>query len=185
MNCVLLLNFRNRLSPGNSPLALIKAKPEEELRIPSLGPNSSVSTVGLDEVTFGLTVSQAEREAGTAMIPCEPVSECYRVTPQVAPEGISFLVHEGTIERVDIVAGPIETTSGLGIGTSSERLVELFGDRIEREVLGTDTVDLSSVHAGTGATGTDTPSDASVNVPPAGVPVAAAVLSTEPASTSA
>lgn len=114
---------------------------EDAPLFPTLGPNSSVSTVGLDEVTFGLTVSQAERAAGTEMIPCEPVSDCYRVTPAAAPEGISFLVHEGTIERVDIVSGPIETASGLGIGTSGEQLAELFGDRIEREVLDTDTVD--------------------------------------------
>ena len=109
---------------------------------PTLGPNSSVSTVGLDTVSFGLTVVQAERAAGTPMIPCDPVGDCYRVTPQEAPEGISFVVRQGTIERVDIVAGPITTKSGAGIGTTAERLVELFGDRLERQVLDTDTVDL-------------------------------------------
>ncbi len=99
--------------------------------IPTLGRNSSVSTVGLDTVTFGLTVNQAEQAAGTPMIPCEPVSECYRVSPMEAPEGISFVVHEGTIERVDIASGPITTRSGLGIGTEEARVMDLFGDQVE------------------------------------------------------
>jgi len=47
----------------------------------TLDESSSISTVGLDEVTFGMTVVQAETAANTRMIACEPVSDCYRVTP--------------------------------------------------------------------------------------------------------
>ena len=103
---------------------------------------STISTVGLDEVTFGMTVVQAEQAANTRMIACSPVSECYRVTPFEAPEGISFVVTAGTIERVDIVGGPITTRSGVGIGTTQERIVELFGDRIETQVNDDSSVDL-------------------------------------------
>lgn len=111
--------------------------------VPTLGPNSSLSTVGLDRVTFGLTVSQARAAAGTEMTPCEPAGDCHRVTPAVAPNGISFLVHEGTIERVDIAAGsPITTVSGAGIGTTVAELAELFGDQLEEVDLGGGTVDL-------------------------------------------
>jgi hypothetical protein len=110
--------------------------------VPTIGPNDSVSTVGLGEVDFGMTIRQAEEAAGTRMIPCGPVGECYRVTPAVAPEGISFLVTESTIERVDIVAGPITTRSGAGIGTTQERIVELFGGQIETAVNADSSVDL-------------------------------------------
>ncbi len=109
---------------------------------PTLGENSSVSTVGLDTVPFGLTVFQAEQAAGTEMIPCEPVSDCYRVTPVDAPPGISFVVTDGTIERVDIAEGPITTRSGVGIGTEEARIVELFGDSLERRVNDDSSVDL-------------------------------------------
>lgn len=115
---------------------------EDEPVVPTLGANSSISTVGLDTVNFGMTVFQAERAAGTAMTPCEPVSECYRVTPVDAPEGISFVVHEGTIERVDIASGPITTVSGVGVGTEESRIIELFGDQIEREPIDDATTDL-------------------------------------------
>ena len=114
----------------------------DEPREPTLGERSSVSTVGLDEVTFGLTVFRAEQAAGTELVPCDPVGECYRVAPVDAPPGISFVVTDGTIERVDITDGPITTTSGVGIGTSDERIVELFGDSLERTVNDDGTVDL-------------------------------------------
>jgi hypothetical protein len=111
--------------------------------LPTLGTNSSLSTVGLDQVTFGLTLNQARRAAGTEFNACAPVSNCYRVIPAVAPTGISFVVSDGTIERVDIVGdSPITTISGAGIGTTSERLDDLFGERLERVDLGNGVVDV-------------------------------------------
>lgn len=109
---------------------------------PSLGPNDSVSTVGFGEVDFGMTVRQAETAAGTRMIPCGPIGACYRVIPEVAPEGISFLVTDGTIERLDVVAGRVTTRSGVGIGTEQDRIIELFGDRIETAINDDSSVDL-------------------------------------------
>ncbi len=110
--------------------------------IPTLGPNSSLSTVGLDEVTFGLTLRAATQAAGTEFHPCGPVNDCYRVTAVDAPSGISFLVHEGTIERIDIVGdSPITTVSGAGIGTTADELDGLFGDRLERVDLAEGVVD--------------------------------------------
>jgi len=109
---------------------------------PKLSPNASISTVGLSYVTFGLTVKQAEIAAGTPMTPCEPVSVCYRVTPLEAPKGISFVVDEGTIERVDITEGPITTRSGLGIGTTEKRIVESLGDKLDRKVNDDGSIDL-------------------------------------------
>jgi hypothetical protein len=104
---------------------------------PTLGRNSSLSTVGLDTVTFGLTVNQAERASGHDLIACGAVTDCYRVTPDGAPAGISFVVDKGTIERVDIVGDSVITTlSGAGIGSTDDELDELFGDRLERVDLG-------------------------------------------------
>ena len=110
--------------------------------VPQLGSNSSISTVGLGIVTFGLTVANAAEVSGSAMLSCELLSECYHVTPAAAPPGISFLVHASTIERVDIVDGPITTRSGIGIGTTAEHLVNTFGDQLERQVIDADTVNL-------------------------------------------
>ena len=110
---------------------------------PTLGRNSSLSTVGLDTVTFGLTVAQAERTSGHDLIACGAVTDCYRVTPDGAPSGISFVVDEGTIERVDIVGdSPITTLSGVGIGSTDEDIDDLFGEQLERVDLGGGRVDV-------------------------------------------
>ena len=108
----------------------------------NLGTNDSISTVGLGEVTFGMTVAQAQVAAGTDLINCAPASDCYRVTPAQGPEGISFLVTESTIERVDIVAGPLTTRSGIGIGSPEDDIINLFGDQIETQVNDDSSVDL-------------------------------------------
>lgn len=114
-----------------------EAEDEEPPLEPTLDRSSSLSTVGLDEVTFGLTVNEATQLAGTPFINCGLVTDCYRVIPEFAPEGISFVVDEGTIERVDIVGNsPITTRSGAGIGTTDEELTALFGERLERVDLG-------------------------------------------------
>jgi hypothetical protein len=64
------------------------------------------------------------------------------VTPAQGPEGISFLVTESTIERVDIVAGPLTTRSGIGIGSPEDEIMNLFGDQIETHVNDDSSVDL-------------------------------------------
>ena len=109
---------------------------------PTLGARSTVSTVGLDTVNFGMTVAQAQEAAGTVLVPAGPTGPCYHVVPHDAPEGIVFLVHQGTIERVDINSGPITTRSGVGVGSPESMVTDLFGDLIERQVRVDGTVDL-------------------------------------------
>lgn len=109
---------------------------------PTLSSRSTVSTVGLDTVTFGMTVAEAQRAAGTVLVPAGPTGSCYHAVPHDAPEGIVFLVHNGTIERVDINSGPITTRSGVGVGSPETMVTDLFGDSIERQVRVDGTVDL-------------------------------------------
>lgn len=109
---------------------------------PTLSNRSTVSTVGLDTVTFGMTVAQAQQAAGTVLVPAGPTGPCYHVVPHDAPEGIVFLVHSGTIERVDINSGPITTRSGVGVGSPETMVTDLWGDSIERQVRVDGTVDL-------------------------------------------
>ncbi len=109
---------------------------------PTLSNSSTVSTVGLDSVTFGMTINQAQQAAGTVLVPAGPTGACYHVVPFDAPEGIVFLVHQGTIERVDINSGPVTTRSGVGVGSSETLVTDLFGESIQREVRVDGTVDL-------------------------------------------
>ncbi len=123
-------------------LTTVPPQNPEQFGPSTLSNRSTVSTVGLDSVTFGMTVTEAQQAAGTVLVPGGPTGTCYHVVPDDAPEGIVFLVHQGTIERVDINSGPITTRSGVGVGTPESRVTDLFGDRIEREVRLDGTVDL-------------------------------------------
>ena len=114
----------------------------EQFGPPTLSSRSTVSTVGLDTVNFGMTVAQAQKAAGTVLVPAGPTGSCYHVVPRDAPEGIVFLVHEGTIERVDINSGPITTRSAVGVGSPESLVTDKFPDSIERQVRIDGTVDL-------------------------------------------
>lgn len=130
--------------PTTTPPPTTDAVPDEaaDLGPPTLSANSTVSTVGMDTVVFGMTVTQAQQAAGAFMIPTGPVSDCYQVIPDGGPEGVTFTVIAGTIERVDIDAGSVTTRSGIGVGTPEDVVTDLFGNQIERSVNDDGTVEL-------------------------------------------
>lgn len=96
---------------------------------------SSVSTVGIDVVTFGMTITQAERALeGTLVAVTEPFeTSCYQVRPGGGPTGVELTVTAGTIERVDVTTDMITTRSGAGVGMSEEDLFALFSERLTSE----------------------------------------------------
>ncbi|MGI9603716.1 MAG: hypothetical protein ACR2QE_17670 [Acidimicrobiales bacterium] len=88
----------------------------------------TVSTVGFDDITFGMTVVSAETASGVCLEPDRPINnDCYYVLPVPGPDGVAFLVTEGTIERIDVFAGSVTTRSGLGLGSSEQDVVDRFG----------------------------------------------------------
>ncbi len=110
-----------------------------------------MSTVGIDRVTFGMSVVEAERALGTDLV--EVVegapSECFQVRPIGGPAGVELTVNGGTIERVDISTDIITTKSGAGLGDTEDDLFALFPDNLS-----------SAPREGGGTTVTFTPSDA-------------------------
>jgi hypothetical protein len=111
----------------------VETVPTEDLGEPTLSDESEVTTVGLDTVEFGMSFDEAQQAAGTRLVVTEgdAGSACYRVDPEEGPEGVTFLVTNSTIERVDIDSGAVQTRSGAGVGTSISELTELYGDRLE------------------------------------------------------
>ncbi len=95
-----------------------------------------VTTGGLGAVRVGQTIEQAEEASGLDLeAEPSPISEdCFFVTVAGDPvyEGVSFMVSEGTIGRVDVNApSTITTRSGAGIGTTEQQLNDLFPGQIE------------------------------------------------------
>lgn len=118
---------------------------------PEFDSSSSVSTVGIDAVTFGMTVAQAEAALDGTLVPVDGVAEgdCYLVRPGGGPAGVELAVTLGTIERVDVSAPEITTRSGAGVGMTEDDLFALFGERLS-----------STPRSGGGNTVVFTPTDA-------------------------
>jgi len=119
---------------------------------PAFDASSSVSTVGIDRLTFGMTIAQAEATLETDLVEVGVVAnrDCYQVRPAGGPAGVELTVTAGTIERVDISNEIITTRSGAGVGKAEQLLFDLFGDRVSSEP-----------RAGGGNTVTFTPADTS------------------------
>jgi hypothetical protein len=108
--------------------------PGTDLGPKTLDDASTISTTGLDAVIFGMTVPQAEDAAGTRLLPDTAIAttvDCAVVRPEGGPDGVSFTVSKGTIERVDIAApAKIKTRSGAGLATTVAQLQTLYGARL-------------------------------------------------------
>jgi hypothetical protein len=99
---------------------------------PTVKETSTISTVGLDKVTFGMTKADAEKAAGSELVPEGPgTSACQLVTLRSGAPGVAFLLVDGRVERVDIAAAPISTRSGAKVGSSVAQVRALYPGQIE------------------------------------------------------
>ena len=106
--------------------------PTGELGTPTLVDTSTISTVGLDKVQFGMTLEDAQKAAGTELTTDGPRDQaCFLASPVGGAAGITFLFSKGTVERVDISAPPIATRSGAKVGSTEAQIKELYGDQIQ------------------------------------------------------
>ena len=124
------------------PASLGTLPPVEGIGSPTLGTSSSLTTVGLDTVHFGMTAAVAQRAAGSSFTPVTPRGECFLVTPDEAPEGITFWIVEGTVERVDIDTVEIGTRSGGRIGRTEDWIRHAWPDHIQASPLPDDSGNL-------------------------------------------
>lgn len=101
---------------------------------PEFDSSSSVSTVGIDAVTFGMTLASAETAIGGSFMPIDGTNaECFTVRPSGGPNGVVLTVTAGTVERVDITTPDITTRSGAGVGMTEDGLNSLFGANLTTE----------------------------------------------------
>jgi len=124
--------------PTATPEPLEAPTPSTVLLTTAFTNSSKVTTVGIDEVFFGMTPEDAAEAASTEWVPLPSGSaNCFRVTPSNGPEGITLWVVDGHIERIDIEHPDLRTPSKLGLGnTVAELVAELqsqLGDRLTVE----------------------------------------------------
>lgn len=120
--------------PANTPVPLEEPTPSAVLLTTAFTNSSKVTTVGIDEVFFGMTPDEAAEAASTTWVAQDsPSATCYRVSPADGPDGVTLWVVDGHLERLDVEHPDIRTRSRLGVGNSLAELQSQIGDRLTDE----------------------------------------------------
>ncbi len=97
-----------------------------------LSADSPVLLSGIGAIRAGMTVEEAAA-AGRVRLVVEDdtfAPDCVFVGPERGPSGVSFMVTDGTIGRVDVDARGVRTRSGIGIGSTEEEVKATYPGRI-------------------------------------------------------
>jgi len=127
--------------PTSTPVPLDSPTPSAILLGSAFTNDSKVTTVGIDEVFFGMSADQAAEAASTDWLG-EPSgsSPCYKVAPAAGPNGVELWIVSGFVERVDVEHPDIRTPSKLGVGNTLTELQGQLGDRLTSETADDGTV---------------------------------------------
>jgi hypothetical protein len=98
---------------------------------PTLTDSSTISTVGLDKVHFGMTVADAEAAAGAHLVADGTKGDCYLAKPDAGAAGVAFLISDGRVERVDITGGNVATRSGIKVGSTNSSVKAAYPGQIQ------------------------------------------------------
>jgi len=99
---------------------------------PSLSTSSTLTLRSLGPVRIGMTLGEASSAAGLPIVlQPGPSQTCMYATPQGGPAGVSFMLTSGRIVRIDVIAGPITTLSGAGIGNSEAGVQALYSGTLQ------------------------------------------------------
>lgn len=120
--------------PTATPIPLDAPTPSAILLDAAFTNNSKVTTVGIDEVFFGMTAEESAEAASTEWVgDPSPTSNCYQVVPSNGPDGVTLWIVDGRVERLDIEHPDIRTPSQLGLGNTLDQLQSQLGDRLSSE----------------------------------------------------
>lgn len=99
----------------------------------SLTVEDQVQLDGVGPVKVGMTLPEASEAAGVEIVgqadssPGGLDSGCYFAAPEEGPPGLSFMVVDDLIARVDIAAPGVNTLSGVGVGSTSDEVLATYG----------------------------------------------------------
>lgn len=128
--------------PTLTPVPLDAPTPSAVLLTTAFTNSSKVTTVGIDEVFFGMTAEDAAEAASTEWVNDGSASAtCYTVTPINGPEGVTLWIVDGRVERLDISHPDIRTPSTLGLGNTLAELRSQLGGRLTSEETADGTVE--------------------------------------------
>jgi hypothetical protein len=96
---------------------------------PAAGDRWALSPTGLGPVRAGMSVADASRALGGELdSPSDPA--CSYVKSARAPDGVSFMIVDGSVARIDVESPDVATGRGARIGDTEESVQALYGDAL-------------------------------------------------------
>jgi hypothetical protein len=108
-----------------------KPQPQPPAPAPSGDGNWAVTPFGIGPVRAGMTVAEAGTALGAPLTVTGDAKECAYARAAKAPEGVSFMVVDNHIARVDVIrTKSVATVEGARIGSSEARIDSLYQGRV-------------------------------------------------------
>jgi len=83
-------------------------------------------------VRFGMTIRQAARALGQRL-DVDTTESCTYTAPMSFPPGVSFMVIDGHIARIDVDTTGVQTRSGAHVGSTEDEVKHLYSGQIRVE----------------------------------------------------
>lgn len=94
-------------------------------------PNWTIEATGLGPIRIGMSVEAVVRALDGAVDVSEGLGGCDYVIPRGWPEGISVMVVQGRVARIEVGQGTIETTAGARVGMREQAVRALYPGQVE------------------------------------------------------
>jgi hypothetical protein len=85
-----------------------------------------VTPTGIGSVKTGMSVEEAQVILHNDLVVPANLSECAFVKTKTGPQGVSFMVEQRHISRVDVVSGATATSAGARIGDTEDKIKSLY-----------------------------------------------------------
>ena len=119
-----------RPAPGKTPAA---PKPAEPAPGGGGGGNWAVTPFGIGPVRAGMTITEAGNAANGPLTISGDAQTCAYGRADKAPEGVTFMVVDSQVARVDVRGASVATAEGARIGTSEAKIDSLYAGRVTKQ----------------------------------------------------
>jgi hypothetical protein len=106
------------------------AKAPADTTAPAPADPWTLTEEGIGPYHVGMTLAEA-RAAGDGLTLTDTTSPCYYARPKSAPAGISLMMTDGHIARINVDSTTVATAAGARVGDTEERIRELYPGKVE------------------------------------------------------
>lgn len=94
-----------------------------------LTPDSQLTPSGIGPIVLGMTPEEAERISGVTLVSGQRFGNCWFADPD-GLDGVSFMVLNDSIFRVDVSGGRTATPEGIRVGSTEQDVFEAYPGHI-------------------------------------------------------